>query len=137
MEDTKTLEVEIITPQKVAFSGKAQSVSLPGSKSPFQVLYNHAPIVSSLDIGLIRVDSPEGVQQFFAASEGFAEVQKNHISILVETAVTAADIDVEKVKAEMNEAKNTLKHTKDADETTKLKNKIKLSEICLQAAQHK
>lgn len=135
MEDTKTLAVEIITPQKVAFSGKAQSVTLPGSKAPFQVLYNHAPIVSSLDIGLIRVDSPEGGQQFFAASEGFVEVQKNHISVLVETAEAAGDISVEKVKTDLSQAKDSLAHTKNQDDMSKLKQRIKYAEICLNAAQ--
>ena len=60
MADNKLLQVEIVTPQRVIFSGTAQSVTVPGSKSPFQVLFNHAPIVSSLDCGLTKLIDEAG-----------------------------------------------------------------------------
>ena len=79
------LNVEIITPAEVIFKGEATSVSLPGSKAPFQVLSGHAPIVSSLDNGQIKVDTKNG-EKIFQSSTGFAEINNNKVSVLVESA---------------------------------------------------
>ncbi|RPI66540.1 MAG: hypothetical protein EHM43_11245, partial [Ignavibacteriae bacterium] len=56
MSTDHTLNVSIVTPQSTAFEGKALAVSVPGTQSPFQVLYNHAPIISSLDIGIVKIE---------------------------------------------------------------------------------
>lgn len=90
MQEEKFLNVEIVTPEKVLYSGKAVSVSVPGSKSPFQVLYNHAPIVSSLDLGIIKIIDESNKMLFFASSPGFTEVRQNKVSILVENAQDAS-----------------------------------------------
>ncbi len=87
MANEKLLDVEIVTPQKTVFTGKAQSVNVPGSLAPFQVLFNHAAIVSSLDNGTIRIVDSNGKNIFFATGKGFAEVNKNLVSILVESAL--------------------------------------------------
>lgn len=84
----KTLNVEIVTPASVVYKGSATSVSLPGTKSPFQVLYNHAAIVSTLDEGKIKINSTDG-EKVFVTSTGFAEVNNNTVSVLVETAEEA------------------------------------------------
>jgi len=110
MAQDKLLEVEIVTPQKTVFSGKAQSVTLPGSQAPFQVLFNHAPIVS-----------------------GFTEVSKNVVSVLVETADTASDIDIEALKSELNELKTKLNNAS-RDEKEKLQQMLKLCENKLKIA---
>lgn len=84
----KLLNVDIVTPQKTIYSGKATSVSVPGRKSPFQVLFNHAPIVSTLDTGKVKIVTEENKELFYSTSGGFVEVRSNNISILVETAET-------------------------------------------------
>ena len=79
------LNVEIITPSQVIFSGEAISISLPGSKAPFQVLSGHAPIVSSLDNGNIKIDLGQQ-EKIFQSSTGFAETNNNKVSVLIESA---------------------------------------------------
>ncbi len=79
------LNVEIITPSQVIFSGEAISISLPGSKAPFQVLSGHAPIVSSLDNGNIKIDLGKQ-EKIFQSSTGFAEINNNKVSVLIESA---------------------------------------------------
>ncbi|MDC1068734.1 F0F1 ATP synthase subunit epsilon [Candidatus Kapabacteria bacterium] len=79
------LNLEIITPSSVAFKGEADMVSLPGSKSPFQVLNNHAPIVTSLEDGVLSVRNGSE-ETVFNTTKGFAEINKNVISVLVEKA---------------------------------------------------
>jgi F-type H+-transporting ATPase subunit epsilon len=93
METKHTLHVSIVTPETTAFEGDALAVSVPGSKSPFQVLYNHAPIISSLDIGIIKIESPTNTVSVFAAKEGFVEVLKNTVNIVVSELLPASTID--------------------------------------------
>ena len=75
------MQVDILTPDKVLFSGEATSVKLPGSLGQFEVLNNHAPLVSSLNAGNIRVRSAKGDQNF-AIKGGVVEVTKNKIVVL-------------------------------------------------------
>jgi F-type H+-transporting ATPase subunit epsilon len=84
--EEKILDIEIVTPQKIVYSGKAHTITVPGSQSPFQVLFNHAPIVSTLDEGIIKlVDETEKIH-LIKISKGFVEVPHNHVSIVVESA---------------------------------------------------
>ena len=94
MDNDKILNVEIITPQKTIYSGKAISVAVPGSQSPFQVLYNHAPIVTSLDTGIIKIIDEDKNEKYFASKNGFAEVRKNLVSILVDNAEDGAKVEI-------------------------------------------
>ena len=108
MTDNKLLDVEIITPQKVIHKGKAISVSVPGSKSPFQILYNHAPIVSALDMGIIKLIDEQNNPVIFASNSGFIEVRKNYISILVEAADNAASLEANLIDEQMKNAESDL-----------------------------
>ncbi len=73
--------LDIITPDKVLYSGEVSAVQLPGSKGSFEVLENHAAIISSLDPGKIRVKDQEGTH-FIEVSGGIVEVLKNTIIVL-------------------------------------------------------
>ena len=75
------LKVEIITPAEIVYQGEVESVTLPGSKAPFQVLKNHIPIVSCLNNGKIKLSTGKG-EKLFQNSEGFAEISNNKVSIL-------------------------------------------------------
>lgn len=86
MNENKLLKVDLISPQKTIYSGMARSVSVPGKKSPFQVLFNHAPIVSTLDDGIIKIVDENEKTLKFSSKNGFVEVRSNNVSILVESA---------------------------------------------------
>ena len=83
----KSLYLEIITPQEVIFKGDVQSVTVPETKSPFQILYNHAPIVSSLSEGQLKIAENSNKELIYKTGTGFVELQNNRISILVEDAI--------------------------------------------------
>ena len=80
----KLLEVEIVSPEKYIYQGKAQSVFVPGSLAPFEILYNHAPIFSLLDPGVIKIVEESGNPLLYAIRSGFVEVLHNSISIVAE-----------------------------------------------------
>lgn len=127
----KYLNIDIITPQRTVFSGEANSVNVPGSKSPFEVLVNHAPIVSSLDIGIIKVSTSDNKLLQFATDTGFIEVNNNKVSIIVESADESAEIEREKIIKTMEKLQNELANISDDFSKTKLKNSIKLNEFKL------
>ncbi len=110
MEDILT--VEIVTPHKVMYKGKAISVTVPGTKSPFQVLNRHAPIVSTLEIGVTKIVDDTNNTILFATGTGFTEVHNNKVSILVESAYKSDEIDVESLRKEIEELKNKLAQDK-------------------------
>jgi F-type H+-transporting ATPase subunit epsilon len=104
------LQVDIVTPQNAAYQGMAQAVTLPGALSPFQVLVNHAPIISALELGPIKVVDEAGNELYFATTGGFAEVKNNSVSIVVETAESADGIDVERARKALARAQQQLEN---------------------------
>lgn len=131
MEQEKILNVEIVTPQMVIYTGKAQSVSVPGSKSPFQILNNHAPIVSTLDVGLTKIVDDTGKLLLFATGSGFTEVHRNKISILVESAFNSDELHYDEIKSELAKAKELYKANKTAEyeiAVLEIENKLKVAQ---------
>ncbi len=66
----KQLHLEVITPSKAAYKGEIQSITIPGTSGAFQILYNHAPILSSFEIGIIKIVDLEGNVMIFATGGG-------------------------------------------------------------------
>lgn len=77
------LYLKIISPEKVIFKGEVESVLVPGTIGSFEILNNHAPIVSSLERGKVVYATKEGKKQL-DINGGFVEVQKNIVSLCVE-----------------------------------------------------
>ena len=77
------MKLTIVNPEKIVYQGQATGVAVPGTKGAFEVLDNHAPIISSLQAGIITVRTAEGDQEF-AIRSGFIEVAHNEVSICAE-----------------------------------------------------
>jgi len=75
------------------------SLTAPGVVGGFQVLFNHAPLLSSLKIGEVKIKEASGTEFHYAISGGFVEVRENHILLLAETAERTDEIDAERAKA--------------------------------------
>jgi len=78
--------LEIITPDKKIFEGEVKLVQLPGSKGAFEILTNHAPILSTLDKGTIKIQDMNNNEQLFEVDGGVVENKSNKIIVLVESA---------------------------------------------------
>jgi F-type H+-transporting ATPase subunit epsilon len=78
------MTVEIYAPHKTLFSGKAISVTLPGSMGKFAILDNHAPLISVLEKGNIRITRPNQEDTSLDIISGFVEVNNNLVKICVE-----------------------------------------------------
>lgn len=104
----KAFTLEIITPEKVVFQGEATSLSAPGSNGGFQILYDHAPLLSSIEVGVLKVKDPQGKDIVYATSGGFVEVKNNSVVVLAETAEKPEEIDVTRATAARERANERL-----------------------------
>jgi F-type H+-transporting ATPase subunit epsilon len=80
------MELVVLTPEKEVFKGEITSVKVPGKKGQFEVLTGHAPIVSSLGDGIVRIILKSGETKSINIKKGFIEVLKNEVSLLVQVA---------------------------------------------------
>lgn len=78
------MKLEIITPDKTLYSGKIKSVNLPGTKGRFTILHNHAPIISTLEMGSVTIVSNEQKTEIIDITGGIVEVKKNSIIVLAD-----------------------------------------------------
>jgi F-type H+-transporting ATPase subunit epsilon len=104
----KEIIIEIITPSKLAFKGQIKSISVPGSGGNFQVLFNHAPLLSTLEVGRIKFEDLTGKEFEFAVSGGTIEVNQNKILILADSVEMKEEIDAERAKRAYDRAKARL-----------------------------
>jgi F-type H+-transporting ATPase subunit epsilon len=102
------LDLEIISPEKKVYSGKVKSVTIPGTKGNFQVLFNHAPLISTIEIGIIKLDLTDDSTRIFTTSGGSAEVLDNKVLILSDTVEPIDTIDVERARNAKERAENRL-----------------------------
>lgn len=79
------LHLEIITPEKILYSGEIQLIKLPGSLGYFEIMVNHAPLISTLMQGKIKVKETNGTLSYFDINSGLVEVSNNEIKVLVES----------------------------------------------------
>lgn len=77
------LKLKIISPEKIVYNGEAESVLVPGTLGLFEILNDHAPIISSLEHGKLEYTTSAGKQELMVDG-GFVEVQKNVVSVCVE-----------------------------------------------------
>ena len=76
------MKLEIITPEKTLYEGEVSLVQLPGISGSFEILKNHAPLISVLQAGRIKIKEENKEEQFFEVNGGVVEVLQNKILVL-------------------------------------------------------
>lgn len=111
------IKLDIVTPEKKAFSESVDSVTIPTLVGEVGILPNHAPLISALKPGVLSF-SKGGTVQKLVISGGFVEVGVNTVSVLSDVAETADEINAEQARAELAEAERALAASKEAIEDT-------------------
>jgi F-type H+-transporting ATPase subunit epsilon len=101
------IELEIVTPERLAYSDTVDSVQVPGSEGELGVLPHHAPLVSTLGVGELRIRKG-GQEESFAIVGGFLQVRPDKVVVMAETADMASEIDLEKAQEARREAARAL-----------------------------
>ena len=113
---SKPFHAQVLTPNGPLFDGEVISITVPGSEGSFEVLHNHAPLVSMLGIGKVEVKMPDNSEMLYAVSGGFVEVSDNRLTLLAEDAIEAKEIEVDEIRKQRDEIKKQLKETKQGRE---------------------
>jgi len=101
------LQLDIVTPEKLAYSDEVDAVTLPGSEGELGVLPHHAPLVSTLGAGELRLRKA-GAEESFAIVGGFLQVLPNKVVVMAETADMASEIDLERAQEARRQAEQAL-----------------------------
>ena len=99
--------LEIVTPERMAYSDTVDSVQLPGVEGELGVLPGHAPLVSMLGVGELRIRKG-GAEESFAIVGGFLQVRPDKVVVMAETADLASEIDLERAQEARREAERAL-----------------------------
>jgi len=91
------LMLEIVTPEKMAFSGSVEEVTIPGTEGEFGVLRGHEALLSSIEIGELNF-TKDGKKTYYAVNTGYGEVTSSKVTILIETAERADSIDKDRAR---------------------------------------
>ncbi|HTP38347.1 MAG TPA: F0F1 ATP synthase subunit epsilon [Steroidobacteraceae bacterium] len=93
MAEPHTIQVNIVSAEGEIFSGPATIVFLPASEGEIGVTPRHAPLLSMLKAGEVRVKTPDGGEQYFFVGGGALEIQPQQVTVLADTAARAHDLD--------------------------------------------
>ncbi len=130
------LLLEIVTPEKLAFSGTIDEVTCPGSEGEFGVLRGHASLLSAIKFGELSYVK-DGKRTSYAVTTGYAEVTGSKVTVLVETAERADQIDVDRAKRAKDAAEQKMaKYAKEDPEFEKAKIALERAETRLKIAGH-
>ncbi len=108
MDLDKGLNLEIVSPVRMVFQGEVNSVIIPGTLGSFQVLKNHAPLISTFEVGKIKVDTENGALEY-STSGGIFEVKDNKAIVLAESIETKEEIDIDRANKSKMRAEEILK----------------------------
>lgn len=101
------LHLEVVTPERVLVSRDVDTVVAPGTEGEFGILPGHIPFLSGIHPGELRYEA-EGKKDFIAVVDGFAEVSEDRVSVLVDAAEKAVEIDIERARNAMERARERL-----------------------------
>ena len=131
-----TMRLEIATAERVVYSEDVEILVAPGMDGQLGILPNHAPLLTALQPGEIRVVR-EGEESFMAVSGGFLEVMANRVTILADTAERAEEIDIERAEDAMQRAQERIESSVSAMDLQRALASIRRSQARLLAARRR
>ncbi len=113
-----SIDLDVVTPGAVKFQGKVEIVVAPGGAGDLAALPNHAPMLTTLRIGVLRATVADGEKRRieFAVNGGFMQITPNKFVVLTDMALSAADINIEAAQADARRAAESLAQKHGADD---------------------
>ena len=129
----RQLFCRIITPEETIFDGEADLVIARIADGELGVLADHAPLVSTVEIGDVRIQQGEE-WSVYATSDGFFKVSENLVQILVEEAVPAGEIDASEAESRVEEAERQLSEASEDDDREEIMRRQRVGENLVRVA---
>ena len=129
MTTQNTIHVDIVSAEGEIFSGAATMVFEPGSQGELGIAPRHAPLLTLLKAGEVRVQTPDGAEQHFFVGGGALEIQPNKVTVLADTALRAKDLDEAAALSAKQRAEDSLRGATDKIEQAEaLKDIVRMAE---------
>lgn len=125
---------ELVSPERLLLSEDVDMVEVPGEEGDFGVLVRHAPLISTLRPGVIKVHDGGNVTQRIFVAGGFAEVTPQRCTVLAEEAVEVGEIDKAAAEQRLSDARDDLLDAKDDAQKATAERQIKVAEELVKAA---
>ena len=108
----KNMQVDVVSAEELIYSGLATFVALPGEVGELGIYPRHTPLISRIRAGSVRIQKPDGEEEFVFVAGGILEVQPDSVTVLSDTAVRGKDLDEERANAAKKAAEEHLKNAK-------------------------
>lgn len=128
-----TLQIRVIAPDQIVWDASAEEVILPSSTGQVGILTGHIPLLTALDIGVMRVRIDKEWQPIILLG-GFAEIEKNNITILVNGAETVSEINIDEAKENLEQATKKLTQATSSKEKIEATQNVRKARARIQAA---
>ena len=125
-----TIHVDVVSAEESLFSGPARFVALPGEAGELGILPKHTPLISRIKPGSVRIELPNGSEEFIFVAGGILEVQPHCVTVLSDTAIRGKDLDEQKAMQAKAAAEEAMKNAKNDVDMAKAQ-----SELAVLAAQ--
>jgi F-type H+-transporting ATPase subunit epsilon len=129
-----SIQCEIVSQDRQVFSGEADMVIVPGAQGEMGILPNHAPLLSTLKFGILRIRY-QGQEQVFTIAGGVVEVQPDLVTVMADAAENVLEIDISRAEAAKRRAEDILKQglPPDTDAYMKIESALRRSTLRLEA----
>ena len=128
------VEFELVSPERLLLSEPVEMVVVPGEEGDFGVLHQHAPFISAVRPGVIKVHNGGKVTEQIFVSGGFAEVTPARCAVLAEQAIAVVDIDRGEAEQQLRDAREDLADAKDEHQRDQAERQIAVAEAMMAAA---
>lgn len=108
-----SFKVDVVSAEQSLFAGEAKFVSLPGESGELGVLPGHTPLITRVRPGTVKIVLIDDTEESIFVAGGLLEIQPNHVTVLSDTAIRAADLDEAKAEEARRQAEETLRNAKD------------------------
>ncbi|MEO6280439.1 F0F1 ATP synthase subunit epsilon [Roseateles sp.] len=119
-----TLHVDVVSAEELIFSGEAKFVALPGESGELGILPRHTPLITRIKPGAVRIERPDGTEEFVFVAGGILEVQPNRVTVLADTAIRGKDLDEAKAVEAKKQAEEALKNAKSELDQAAIQNEL-------------
>jgi F-type H+-transporting ATPase subunit epsilon len=129
------IRCEVVSQDRIVYSGNADIVILPGADGEMGILPNHSPLLTVLQFGIVKVRT-KSEEQVFTVSGGIAEVQPDQVTILADAAENVEEIDIQRAEKAKQRAEEILQKgpPPDSDEFLSIQSALRRSTLRLDAA---
>ena len=131
-----TMRIDVVSAEEAIYSGEAEFVVLPGIAGELGIYPRHAPLITQIKAGVVRIKAPGSAEEVLVYVQGgFLEVQPDHVNVLSDTAIRAADLDEAKVLEAKRVAEEALRARSEKQDIANVEAELSALTAQLQAIQ--